>query len=241
MTGVQTCALPISSLRYDADTQQTTIVDPSGTIEILRIDQDGNEVLTNSNGDVYEYNPIVNTSSFVDADGNTQTSERTENGDYIITLKDGTIIDLNSSGKPIDSAADVSESDTELNIEWNDSEAANNAIGRAEWNKETNTLGTWTIEGNFMSTTIIEDDGSVIVEIDGQRLEYDPTTGVSGLNDIYYEFGETFINTSGDGSAKISEDGLTFTVENNGTNATAVSGATGITVEIDGEIYEFEY
>ena len=34
---------------------------------------------------------------------------------------------------------------------------------------------------------------------------------------------------------------MTFTVDYDGVSATAVAGATGVTVEIDGEIYEFSY
>ena len=64
---------------------------------------------------------------------------------------------------------------------------------------------------------------------------------MTGVNEIFYELGETIINTSGSGSAKISEDGLTFTIDNDGVNATAVAGATSVTVEIDGEIYEYSY
>ena len=81
----------------------------------------------------------------------------------------------------------------------------------------------------------------MIVEVDGRTIEYDPTTGVTGVNEIFYELGETIINTSGPRSATISEDGTTFTVEYEGMSATAVAGATGVTVEIDGEIYEFSY
>ena len=81
----------------------------------------------------------------------------------------------------------------------------------------------------------------MIVEVDGRTIEYDPTTGVTCVNEIFYELGETIINTSGHRSATISEDGTTFTVEYEGMSATAVAGATGVTVEIDGEIYEFSY
>jgi len=230
-----------SSIRYDAGTQQTTFVDPSGAIEILRIDQDGNEVLTNSNGDVYEYNPLANTSSFIDADGNTQMSERTEDGGYIVTLEDGSVIDLDPSGKPVDSAVVVSETDSTLSVEWENVSASENSIGSVEWDKETNTLSSWTVEDNTFRETKIKDDGSVVVEVDGQTIEYDPATGVTGVNEIFYELGETIINTSGSGSATISEDGLTFTIDNDGVNATAVAGATSVTVEIDGEIYEYSY
>ena len=210
-------------------------------IEILRIDQDGNEVLTNSNGDIYEYSPLSNTSSFIDADGNTQASERTEDGGYIITLENGTVLELDPSGKPLNSEADITETDTTLDIAWGNVGESDDAIERVEWNKETNTLGTWTIEGNLSREISIEDDGSVIVEVDGRTIEYDPTTGVTGVNEIFYELGETIINTSGPRSATISEDGTTFTVEYEGMSATAVAGATGVTVEIDGEIYEFSY
>ena len=230
-----------SSVRYDAETKQTTFVGPSGVIEILRIDQDGNEVLTNSNGDIYEYSPLSNTSSFIDADGNTQASERTEDGGYIITLENGTVLELDPSGKPLNSEADITETDTTLDIAWGNVGESDDAIERVEWNKETNTLGTWTIEGNLSREISIEDDGSVIVEVDGRTIEYDPTTGVTGVNEIFYELGETIINTSGPRSATISEDGTTFTVEYEGMSATAVAGATGVTVEIDGEIYEFSY
>ena len=168
-------------------------------------------------------------------------SERTENGGYIVTLEDGSVIELNSSGKALNSEADISETDTLLDITWESVSESDDAIGRVEWNKETNTLGTWTVEGNLSREISIEDDGSVVVEVDGQTIEYDPATGVTGVNEIFYELGETIINTSGPGSATISEDGMTFTVDYDGVNAIAVAGATGVTVEIDGEIYEFSY
>ena len=128
-----------------------------------------------------------------------------------------------------------------MDIAWENVGESDDTIGRVEWDKETNTLGSWTIEGNLSREISVEDDGSVIVEVDGQTIEYDPATGVTGVNQIFYELGETIITTSGPGSATISEDGATFTVDYDGINATAVAGATGVTVEIDGEIYEFSY
>ena len=241
LTGGEVCAQPQQSVCRLDQALQTTFADPSGSIEVLRVDQDGNEVLTNSNGETIEFNPLANTSSFIDAEGNTQISERTENGGYLITLEDGTVLELDPTGKPLNSDTAITETDSTLSIDWEANSISGNAVGNVEWDKETNTLSSWTLEDNTFRKLDIDDDGSLTMEVDGETFKYDPATGVTGVNDIFYELGETIINTSGAGSATISEDGMTFTVDYDGVSATAVTGATGVTVEIDGEIYEFSY
>ena len=230
-----------SSTRYDATSNQTTFVDQYGAIDILRIDQEGNYILNNSFGDVIEYNALTNTSIVKDADGNIQSTERTENGGYLITLQDGTVLELDTSGNPINNDYDVEVTSDGLKFQWDESNIANNSISNIQWDNETNTLTAEMQDNDTIQKTTIGNDGSVTVEANNQIFTYDLKTGVTGINNISYELDQILINTSGSGSAIITEDGKIFTIENEGTQATATQGIDSIIVEIDGEIYEYSY
>ena len=164
-----------SSTRYDAATTQTTLVDPSGAVTMYRIDENGNEVLTSSNGDVIEYNPITNTTSFEDPDGNRQTSQRTVDGGYSITLEDGTILTLDQSGEanPNGNISVMDENGVQR-IELGEGEApaapgVDKDSRRVEYDNDSNTLVAFDEQGAERLT--LSKDGQLSVQDCGRIVD----------------------------------------------------------------------
>ncbi len=194
-------------------------------------------VATDDFGSTYEYNPKTNTTNILDADGNTQTSQRNSDGTYEITLKDNTIIEFDTSGIPLAFENEILEDEEFLAI--NIADPCGTCVSEVNWDKE-NAVLELDFGGNNTTTTQLSADGVITVETEEGSRTYDPSAGVTGSTTITFDAGAATILGSNGGTTSISEDGTSIEiVDANGTQATATESDIGYTVVVDGVEYEF--
>ena len=86
-------------------------------------------------------------------------------------------------------------------------------------------------------------DGTMRVEGHDTVRVYDPATGVTGeATTVIDEDGSARVTSSSGTVTSISADGTTMTIlGSDGARAVATEGADGVTVEVDGIVYRYEF
>jgi len=253
-----------ASRTFDGTTGITTFVSNSGSTFLMNNEGDI-DLLLDPAGTIFEYNELTNTTNLVRADGSTQTAERTADGGYRINLGGDTVLLVDSEGNQRIEKGDGLRIQTEeagTNIEMMDGQqmfisddgemmqitydstepCTGDCVEEANWDHDESKL-TVTLADGTATTTDLQADGSIIVEVNGETRIYHPADGVDGATTTYQEEdGSRTMETEEGGVVHFSEDGQSMSVTDAlGNQAEATEMENGYVLVIDGEEHFFPF
>jgi len=252
--------------RYEPGNRLTTYTSAAGEVYLTREEEDGTIVTVDPDGTISQYNPMTGATIVVGNTGDLQESVRSPDGDFEITLEDGTAIVQQPDGSQTVTAPDGAV-DTTTSTE--NGSVTENADGtRATRTKDD--AGDLTVEfeypdgvGGAAKVVASPSDGTIEIELaDGELVEmevdvdgtitvedagglriYDPAKGVAAsVSTKIADDGSRVVTGSTGATSTISADGTKMTVESaDGTTALATKTENGVTVEIDGVTYTYAF
>jgi len=255
-----------SEERFDPASGRTTFTDASGAVYKTREQADGTVVSSDAGGGVTEFNPKTKVTTHVEGDGGEQGTTRLVDGSTRTVLEDGTEIvtapngaqtithpdgtatsvAITTNGKMVESKdgsmARVSTGDGgEMQVAYDYVEGAG-GIESLVANPEDGTIDVVMGNGEELAVTI-GNDGSMTVESDKGTRTFNSAGAVLGaVSTSKAPDGSTEIASESGATSKITTDGLIMTVESaDGTSAVSTKTSTGVTVEVDGVTYAYDF
>ena len=253
-----------ASKHFDESTGITTYTTKTGSV-FLMSGEGHIDLLTDPAGTVFEYNELTNTTTLVRADGSTQTAERTADGGYRINLGGETVLLVDSEGNQRVENGDglriqieedgtniemmdgqqmfISDDGEMMQITYDSTEpCTGDCVEETNWDHDESKL-TVTLADGTATTTDLQADGSIIVEVNGETRIYHPADGVDGATTTYQEEdGSRTMETEEGGVVHFSEDGQSMSVTDAlGNQAEATEMENGYVLVIDGEEHFFPF